>query len=392
MSRARLLADGSLGLTLILLVPAEVLGYLADPDELLANLAGGTAFVLTYCAVGWLLWRRLPHHPIGWSLSCSAAVSALAFLAHGWAGYALAAGGPPSTITRLAAVFDTYSWIFAVPLGVTIPLLLLPAGQPPTGRRRWVVWTVLAGSIAGAAGLATTEASMQARYGDLRSPLALPGAGPLPVVLAGLGLVTMVGGTLLGVVLLVRRFRRTAGLERQQLRWVAAGGACTVLGIAFGSSSQEPGLRGAVGSIGSAVFFSALPVSIGIAVLRYRLYDLGRLVSRTVSYAVLSALLLGGYVAMVSGASRVVPAESSLAVAASTLAAAALFQPLRVRVQRVVDSRFNRARYDAEHTVAAFTRTLRDEVDLDAVRLDLLRVVEGAVQPAAVGLWLRETR
>jgi hypothetical protein len=135
---------------------------------------------------------------------------------------------------------------------------------------------------------------------------------------------------------------------------------------------------------------NALPVSIGVAVLRYRLYDLGRLVSRTVSYAVLSALLVGVYVAVVSTASRIVPADSSLAVAASTLTAAALFQPLRLRVQRVVDSRFNRARYDAERIVAGFTRTLRDEVDLDAVRGNLLRVVDGAVQPATVGLWLKD--
>jgi hypothetical protein len=207
-------------------------------------------------------------------------------------------------------------------------------------------------------------------------------------VLAAAAPLTVLLGTLAGVASLVVRYRPSSGVQRQQLRWVALGGCCAFVGIAIGAPSPDS----PVGLVAGVVAANALPVSIGVAVLRYRLYDLGRLVSRTVSYAVLSALLVGVYVAVVSTASRIVPADSSLAVAASTLTAAALFQPLRLRVQRVVDSRFNRARYDAERIVAGFTRTLRDEVDLDAVRDDLLRVVDGAVQPSAVGLWLRDSR
>ncbi|MBA3233601.1 MAG: histidine kinase, partial [Propionibacteriales bacterium] len=125
---------------------------------------------------------------------------------------------------------------------------------------------------------------------------------------------------------------------------------------------------------------------------RYRLYDLGGVVSRTVSYAVVTAMLIGTYLALVASSTRLLPSGSSLAVAASTLAAAALFQPLRRHVQTVVDRRFNRARYDADRTVVEFTRRLRDEVDLAAVRADLLSVVRRTMQPSTVSLWLREPR
>jgi len=159
-----------------------------------------------------------------------------------------------------------------------------------------------------------------------------------------------------------------------------------LVGIAL--SAPQP--YAPVGIVAGIVAANALPVCIGVAVLRYHLYDLGRIVSRTLSYAVVTGLLLAVYLVLVTAASRVLPAESPFAVAASTLAAAALFQPLRRRVQSGVDSRFNRARYDADRTVDAFTRRLRDEVDLDAVRADLLQVVHGTMQPIAVGLWLRD--
>ncbi len=136
----------------------------------------------------------------------------------------------------------------------------------------------------------------------------------------------------------------------------------------------------------------ALPaVAIAVAVLRYRLYDLGRIVSRTVSYAVITALLVAVYLVLVTASTRLLPGGSSLAVAASTLAAAALFQPLRRRVQSVVDRRFNRARYDADRTVEAFTRRLREDVALDAVRSDLLGAVDDTLQPASLSLWLRQS-
>jgi uncharacterized membrane protein len=254
-----------------------------------------------------------------------------------------------------------------------------------------LVAAVLAGSACGAVGFLTSPAALQPpAYRHLSSPLALPAPSPLPDVLISVGLLTMIAGVVAGVILLIRSFRRATGVERQQLKWVAVGGGCAIPGIAAGSVSQQGGLVGLLGSVFAAVGYGTLPVCIGVAVLRYRLYDLGRVVSRTLSYAVVTGLLLAVYLALVTAASRVLPAESPFAVAASTLAVAALFQPLRRRVQSAVDHRFNRARYDADRTVDAFTRRLRDEVDLDAVRADLLQVVHGTLQPTAVGLWLRD--
>ena len=284
---------------------------------------------------------------------------------------------------------DTNIWVVAAVLGVCLPLLLLPDGRLPSARWSRAPWLLLAGCVIGLAGVATEPGPLgPGSFADVVNPLGVAALGALPGLLAPVAPLTVLLGTLAGVAALVVRYRPSSGVERQQLRWVALGGGCALLGIAASAPAPDQ----PVGLVAGVVAANALPVAIGVAVLRYRLYDLGRLVSRTVSYAVLSSLLLGIYVAVVSAASRVVPTGSSLAVAASTLAAAALFQPLRVRVQRVVDSRFNRAHYDTERTVAEFTRTLREQVDLDTVRRDLLRVVDGAVQPAAVGQWLRDSR
>jgi len=145
-----------------------------------------------------------------------------------------------------------------------------------------------------------------------------------------------------------------------------------------------------VASVLAATMLAGLPVAIGVAILRYRLYDIDRIVSRTVGYGVVTGLLVGVYVGLVTGVSRLTPGGSSLAVAASTLAVAALFQPVRRRVQSVVDRRFNRSRYDAARTIDAYSARLREQVDLDSVHRDLLAVVRGTMQPASVGLWLRE--
>ena len=188
----------------------------------------------------------------------------------------------------------------------------------------------------------------------------------------------------------VPRYRRSTGVRRLQLKWLISGASATVLGgaltLALSSSSSTIGQ--VVGGIGTAGLV-ALPICMGVAVLRYRLYDIDRLISRTLSYAVITGLLIAVYVGMVALTTRALPLSSSVGVAASTLAAAALFTPLRRRVQRVVDRRFNRARYDAEATVAAFTAKLRDAVDLDTVRADLVDVVNQTVQATQVSIWVK---
>jgi hypothetical protein len=185
----------------------------------------------------------------------------------------------------------------------------------------------------------------------------------------------------------VLRFRSSGGVERQQLRWVAAG-AAAVAGLLAGAAVPQDNVLSGV--LYSSVLF--IPVAVAVAVLRYRLWDLDRLVSRTVTYALVTALLVVPYLLIVPAAGRLVGSSGSLAVAAATLAVAALFQPLRRRVQDLVDRRFNRRRYDAARTVEGFAARLRDQVDLNALKGELLAVVDQTMQPAGASLWLRRPR
>ena len=181
---------------------------------------------------------------------------------------------------------------------------------------------------------------------------------------------------------MILRFRASRGVERQQLRWVAAGAAIAVLGVTVPLGDLR-------GTWVDPLVILCVPVTVAVAVLRYRLWDLDRLVSRTVTYALVTALLIIPYVLVVPTASKLVEGSGSLAVAAATLTVAALFQPLRRRVQELVDRRFNRRRHDAARTVQGFAIRLRDQVDLDALNRELLAVVDQTMQPTRTSLWLR---
>jgi hypothetical protein len=187
----------------------------------------------------------------------------------------------------------------------------------------------------------------------------------------------------------VAAYRSSTGDRRLQLKWGMAGATMFVIGavpLLAVNSSASPAWR--LISALAPIAVACLPLSIGVAILKYRLYDIDRLISRTLSYAVVTGLLLGVYVGIVVLTTDVLSFSSPIAVAASTLAAAALFSPIRTRVQRLVDRRFNRARYDADATIAAFSARLREAVDLDAVRMDLLDVVGRAVEPAHASIWI----
>ena len=189
----------------------------------------------------------------------------------------------------------------------------------------------------------------------------------------------------------VLSWRRSSGERRQQLKWLASG-AVVVVASAFLTSTHSAFPAGAWQVVTSLAWFgfAALPVSIGVAILKYRLYDIDRIISRTLAYALVTGLLVGVYAGLVLLATQVLRFSSPVAVAASTLVAAALFAPVRRKVQRAVDRRFNRARYDADRIVAAFSDRLKDAVDLDAVRADLVSVTHQALEPAHVAVWLRD--
>jgi hypothetical protein len=204
-------------------------------------------------------------------------------------------------------------------------------------------------------------------------------------MMAGAGILLWVASMVASVACVVLRFRSSGGVERQQLRWVAAGAVAAVAGLLAGITLPQ-------NTVISGVFYKTVlcvPVAVGVAVLRYRLWDLDRLVSRTVTYTLVTALLVVPYLLIVPAAGRLAQGSGSLAVAGATLAAAAAFAPLRRRVQDLVDRRFNRRRYDAARTVEAFATRLRDQVDLDALSAELLAVVDHTMQPVGASLWLR---
>ncbi len=212
----------------------------------------------------------------------------------------------------------------------------------------------------------------------------------------------VIGGTL-AVTSLVVRYRRAAVIERAQIKWFAAvamvtalGGIANIAAYTASGAAAPMGALGVLNTISGFVIYSGLallPVAIGVAILRYRLYEIDRLVSRTISWALMTLILGGLFVTAILVAQAVLApftGSNALAVAGSTLLVFALFAPIRQRVQRLVDRRFNRSRYDAERTVAAFAGRLRDEVDLEQLRSEILSTVSAAVEPSSVSLWLRD--
>jgi len=388
--RQLLLADGIAALSVLLFLVGTVFLRIAEPDAGIGAVVNSAAFILGFGGMGWLLARRLPQNPLGWSLSVGGFMWALSGAVGGWAQLALTGHVGLGAVARLCVLLDGFDWIFAMPFSVQLPLLLLPDGQLISRRWRPAAWLLLAGGTLGTLGFLTIPGHIEGTAPErhLVNPLGVRLLGSVPRAVAILGAASLLLGMLIGVAAVVVRFRRSHGVQRQQLLWVVLGGCLLLLAPL---AAFLPAIPPAISNVVSALAIFALPVCIAIAVLRYKLYDLGRLVSRTASYATVSAILIGLYAGLVTLSASVASGTSSLTVAAATLAAAALFQPMRRRVQGVIDQRFNRARFDAARTVEEFSLRLRDEVELDAVRADLVAVVGTTMQPTVVFLWLRGT-
>jgi hypothetical protein len=219
-------------------------------------------------------------------------------------------------------------------------------------------------------------------------PLPVPVLAGSPLVVAVVTFVAMLLPILVGAWSLVVRVRRARGVERPQLRWLALAATLVAVGVLAIAVLAVAGVEAPVGWLFGACV-ALLPVATGASILRYRLYDLDRIISRTLAYGLLTVLLGGGYAGVVLGLGQLLGQDSSLVVAGATLAVAAAFQPVRRRIQQAVDRRFNRRRYDAAQTIAAFSARLREEVDLDTLTTELLAVVEQTVQPTRASLWLR---
>jgi hypothetical protein len=229
--------------------------------------------------------------------------------------------------------------------------------------------------------------TLDAPFESVPNPIAV-GAVPLQVAAYLAAVVNILAVPVAGVSL-VARFRRARGVERQQLRWVALAAALSAMAAAVVLLGMATGTEALYGWA-TGVYVAVLPLAIGAAIARYRLYDLDRIISRTLAYGLLTLLLGGGYAAGVLGLGQLLGRQSSLVVAGATLAVAAVFQPARRRVQDAVDRRFNRRRYDAARTIQAFSARLRDELDLGTLTGELLAVVDQTMQPTRASLWLRQ--
>jgi hypothetical protein len=374
--------------SLMLLAGALVLSALTGQLSVLGS-GPIVPVAVVYAAVGLVVARRQPGNPIGWILITFIAMFLLSGVAGGYAAlyYRFGHHGLP---LAPAAVLLTPLWAPALLL-FPVVILLFPDGRLAARRWRWVLRAyVVAGALASAAVFApavTAVARHEVRIdaaGNLISTVR-PQGGLLAVAApVGLGLILVI--VLSFVAHQVLSWRRATGQRRQQLKWLATGAAVTLVVIAASLGFSSTGIVGEILGIGLA----ALPVGIGVGILKYRLYDIDRIISRTLAYAILTGLLVGVYAGLVLLATKVLPLSSPVAVAASTLAAAALFSPLRRRVQRAVDRRFNRAGYDADQTVAAFAARLKDAVDLDTVRDDLAGAVHQALEPAHVSVWISQ--
>ena len=345
-------------------------------------------FVLGSATVGLVLALRRPSNPIGWLYAAAGLAWAYSVPLGPWVEQRVREGRPLPLFAQVSLVTSDLGWAPAIALGVTLPALLLPNGHLRSRRWRVVVVTSVTGAVLAMVAGSLAPGPLE-EWGGIDNPLGL--AGPVGSVAAVLTIV----GVLLhwlslppALVCVVLRFRASRGVERQQMRWVAAGAAAAVVGLLI---SLPSGLGFAPEVVSSLVFPALLcpPVAVAVAVLRYRLWDLDRLVSRTITYFLVTALLVIPYLAILPVASQLAGGAGSLAVAAATLTAVAAFAPLRRRIRGLVDRRFNRRRYDAARTVESFAARLRDQVDLDALHGELLAVVDHTMQPTRTSLWLR---
>jgi hypothetical protein len=351
------------------------------------SIVGPLLAVLGAATVGAVLASRRPRHPVGWLLLGFALSLTASGVIFSYVTYGLVAR--PGALPAAATVARYYPATGAAALALlSLVLLLTPTGSLPSARWRWWAFVTAATPLALVLVVAVVPGRLDPRLLLASSPLSDRALGGVLLVATRVALVVTALAVAVAAGSLVLRFRRAQGVERQQLRWVALAATLMLLAgpiVLVPVALESPILVNWV----SAVWVMVLPVAVGAAVLRYRLYDLDRIISRTLAYGLLTLLLGGGYALVVLALGRLLGRESPLVVAAATLAVAALFQPARRRVQQAVDRRFNRRRHDAARIIEGFGARLRDQVDLDTLTTDLLAVVDQTIQPTQASLWLR---
>jgi cytochrome bd-type quinol oxidase subunit 2 len=378
-------------LTAVTVLVGVVFMVLALRDEAgrSADAAGtATILIMTFVLlpIGALVANRQPENPLGWIFTATAFFFSLGFTVYEYAIYAyLVRPGTPGG--EAAAWIEGWFWFPAVFLPFTLLLLLFPNGRPPSRRWRPLVLVIMAALLVGTVGASLAAGPLNGvEFQEIENPLGVEGAETVSIA----AMIVLAVAGILSLTSLIVRLRRASGREREQLRFVVRAFAVStvllVIAFAMHSDWSWPVMVLAIAGI---------PISCGVAVIRHRLWDVDVVIRKTLVYGGVSALLAGLYFAIVIGLQAAFSGftrGNDLAIAGSTLAVAALFRPVRARIQDLVDRRFYRRRYDAEQTLAAFNARLRDEIDLEALGRELGEAVRETMQPAHVSLWLKEWR
>jgi hypothetical protein len=381
----------SLGLTAVSLVLLSM--NLSHPDTHIYDYwLENTIAALSYTPVGALIASRRPANPVGWLMCLLGLAFSIGHFSSQYAIYDLSA--QPDSLPAGEAMAWISSWILPPIIGLQVfSFLLFPTGRLPSRRWRWLAWMTVACVVVGVASSAFSFGA-NAGLGPVQNPLGIEGLSSIyNVVLSFMSTILYVA---VASSLLVR-LRRARGVERQQIKWFVFGAVATIGGITLAyvipNSLEAPPWFERTGFAVLIATTAAIPVSIGIAILRYRLYDIDRIINRTLVYGSLTAALVALYFGVIIVLQRVfvlfMGQQSTLAVVASTLLIAALFTPLRRRIQAFIDRSFYRRKYDATKTLRVFSTKLRDETDLEALSDDLVVAVRETMQPAHVTLWLR---
>ena len=347
-----------------------------------------SSIIVAFVVVGALLTARVPGNPIGPLILAAGALLATTIAIGTLAVVGAPRGTVPVEWLAIAAIVNDLGFLVPIVLILIGIPLIFPDGRLLSPRWRWIVVLAASALLAQAVAQVLTPGPLGAP--EVPNPFAQPALGAVVNVLDTFASWSSIVGYTAAVLAVVIRYRRGDEVQRHQLKWLIAVAAVAAIAFPIAFIVPESPVADAAFIVGLLALF-ALPIAIAVAVLRYRLYDIDRLISRTIAWALISGLLVGAFVVLVVGLQALladVIQGETLAVAMSTLGACALFQPVRGRVQRAVDRSFDRARYDAQRTADAFAERLRDDVDLEVLSGELQQTVVGAIRPTSVGIWL----
>jgi hypothetical protein len=393
---SRALATGLVGMSAALVLLGTLAAFaapgLTSEGAAAWDVISFAAPVAAFSIVGGLIATRRPGNAIGWLLATIGMLFAIVLACAAVAAWGLETGDIPKAVAEWIGV-GANVWVIALGLiGIQLPLRL-PDGHLPSPRWRWFSRASIVLIAVSLVGMATQQGRIEDVPGSA-NPLGAAWAEPLSGAIF-----LVIAGFVVGVAALFMRYRHAGELDRVQLRWVAFGGGVflavylVTLPLPSALGASDPSTAAHAITVVSQSAFAALPIAIGYAILRHRLYDIDVVINRTLVYGALTATLAGTYLGCVLLLQLLlngVTGDSGLAVAGSTLAVAALFRPARTRIQAAVDRRFFRRKYDAQRTLEAFSSRLRDEVDLSALSAALNAVVRETLQPTHLSLWLRE--